>query len=132
MSEPASIVLVDGAWADGSCWASVICQILKRQSRPTVLVGHSYGRQIITALGADEPNIAALVHVAAFGLDEEKSLGGLVSGGPPTHAAKRMGATTVEVASSHLAMVSHPGETASLIKSAAQAMSTRTQLSAVH
>ena len=46
--------------------------------------------------------------------------------------AKRMGATTVEVASSHLPMVSHPGETASLIKSAAQAVSTRTQLAAAH
>jgi pimeloyl-ACP methyl ester carboxylesterase len=44
--------------------------------------------------------------------------------------AKRMGATTVEVASGHLAMVTHPEETANLIKSAAQAVSPRTQLAA--
>ncbi len=37
--------------------------------------------------------------------------------------AGRMGATTVEVAASHVAMVSHPGEVAQLIKEAAQAVS---------
>jgi len=36
--------------------------------------------------------------------------------------AKRMGATTVEVASSHVAMVSHPDEVAQLIKTAAEAI----------
>jgi hypothetical protein len=37
--------------------------------------------------------------------------------------ASRMGATTVEVDAGHLAMVSHPGETAQLITAAAEALS---------
>ncbi|HJY70847.1 MAG TPA: alpha/beta hydrolase, partial [Streptosporangiaceae bacterium] len=36
--------------------------------------------------------------------------------------AARMGATTVEIASSHVAMVSHPGEVARLIETAAEAV----------
>jgi pimeloyl-ACP methyl ester carboxylesterase len=36
--------------------------------------------------------------------------------------AKRMGATTIEVPSSHVAMVSHPGEVAGLIETAAQSV----------
>jgi pimeloyl-ACP methyl ester carboxylesterase len=36
--------------------------------------------------------------------------------------AKRMGATTIEVASGHVAMVSHPAETAELIETAAKAL----------
>jgi hypothetical protein len=42
--------------------------------------------------------------------------------------AKRMGATTVEAASSHIAMFSHPGETVSLIKAAVQAVTAGAQL----
>src|SRR5258707_11303667 len=113
MSDTGNIVLVHGAWADGSCWASVIealqadgysvtapqfpetsladdvarlRQVLKRQNGPTVLAGHSYGGQIITALGPDTENVAALVYVAAFGLDEGESLGALLGAGPPTAA----------------------------------------------
>ena len=40
-----------------------------------MIAGHSYGGQIITALGADLPNVKALVYVAAFGLDEGESIG---------------------------------------------------------
>jgi pimeloyl-ACP methyl ester carboxylesterase len=156
----------------------------------------------MTALGPDAPNIAGLVYVAAFGLDQGESLGALLSQGPPTPAlahlftdkqgfawlseddfvshfaadvdpakakvmyavqqalatsafgdvmgvpawkalpswylvatddqalppdaermfASRMGATTVEISSSHVAMVSHPGEVAQLIKAAAEAV----------
>src|ERR1700692_2262346 len=92
-----NIVLVHGAWADGSCWSGVIerlqadgytvtapqfpesslaagvarlRQVLPRQDGPTVVVGHSYGGQIMTALGTDAPNAAGLVYIAAFGLDE--------------------------------------------------------------
>jgi pimeloyl-ACP methyl ester carboxylesterase len=108
-----NIVLVHGAWADGSCWSDVIerlqadgykvtapqlsetsladdvakvRRILTRQDGPTVLVGHSYGGQVITALGTDAPNTVALVYVAAFGLDEGESLGALLQQGPPTPA----------------------------------------------
>jgi pimeloyl-ACP methyl ester carboxylesterase len=224
-----NIVLVHGAWADGSCWSGVIerlqaegfqvrapqfpltsladdvarlRQVLEFQNGPTIVVGHSYGGQIMTALGSDAPNVAGLVYVAAFGLDEGESLGALLSQGPvtpslahlftdsrgygwlseddfvnhfaadvePKHArvlyavqqplassaftdvmgepawkslptwylvaqndeaippdaerqfATRMGATTVEIPASHVAMVSHPGEVVDLIEKAAESV----------
>jgi pimeloyl-ACP methyl ester carboxylesterase len=224
-----NIVLVHGAWADGSCWTGVIerlqeagysvrapqfpltsladdvarlRQVLAFQDGPTVVVGHSYGGQIMTALGTDAPNVVGLVYVAAFGLDEGESLGALLSQGPVTPAlahtftdargfiwlseedfvghfaadvdrrqarvmwavqqplagsaftdvmavpawkslpswylvaeddealppnaerqfAARMGATTVEVPSSHVAMVSRPDDVASLIERAAESV----------
>jgi hypothetical protein len=40
----------------------------------------------MTALGADAPNVAALVYVAAFGLDEGESIGALLTQSPPTAA----------------------------------------------
>src|SRR3981189_2180149 len=113
MSEKPNIVLVHGAWADGSCWSAVIAslqadgytvtapqfpetslaadvarlrQVLHRQTGPTVVVGHSYGGQIMTALGADSAGVAALVYIAAVGLDGGESLGALLGGGPPTPA----------------------------------------------
>jgi pimeloyl-ACP methyl ester carboxylesterase len=227
MNTRPNIVLVHGAWADGSCWSAVIerlqaggftvtapqfpesslaadvarlRQVLKRQDGPTLVAGHSYGGQIMTALGTDAPNVAGLVYIAAFGLDEGESIGALLTQGPPTPAlahldidelgyawlpeddfvshfaadvdpakarvmfavqqalaastlqdvmgvpawksqptwflvaendeaippdaerqfAKRMDATTIEVASSHVAMVSHPAEVAQLITTAAE------------
>jgi pimeloyl-ACP methyl ester carboxylesterase len=113
MSEKPNVVLVHGAWADGSCWSAVIealqasgytvtapqfpetslaadvarlRQILHRQDGPTVVAGHSYGGQIMTALGTDAPNVTALVYVAAFGLDEGETLGGQLGSGPPSPA----------------------------------------------
>jgi pimeloyl-ACP methyl ester carboxylesterase len=61
-------------------------QVLDRQDGPTVVAGHSYGGQIMTALGTDAPNAVALVYIAAFGLDEGESIGGLLAQGPPTPA----------------------------------------------
>src|SRR6202011_2928522 len=108
-----NIVLVHGAWADGSCWSDVIerlqadgfqvrapqfpltsladdvarmRQVLEFQNGPTIAVGHSYGGQVITALGSNAPNVVGLVYVAAFGLDEGESLGALLTQGPPTSA----------------------------------------------
>jgi pimeloyl-ACP methyl ester carboxylesterase len=113
MASLPNIVLVHGAWADGSCWSDVIerlqadgyevtapqlseaslagdvakvRRILTRQDGPTVLAGHSYGGQVITALGTDAPNVVALAYIAAFGLDEGESLGALLQLGPPTPA----------------------------------------------
>ena len=40
---------------------------------PTVIAGHSYGGQVMTALGNDAPNVVGLVYVTAFGLDEGES-----------------------------------------------------------
>jgi pimeloyl-ACP methyl ester carboxylesterase len=106
-----NIVLVHGAWADGSCWSSVIERlqadgyhvtapqlpetsladdvarvrhVLTRQDGPTVLAAHSYGGQVITSLGTDAPNVVALVYIAGFGLDEGESIGALLQQGPPT------------------------------------------------
>ena len=113
MNTQPNIVLVHGAWADGSCWSAVIerlqadgynvtapqfpessladdvarlRQVLDRQNGPTIVAGHSYGGQIITALGTDAPNVAGLVYIAAFGLDEGESIGALLAQGPPTPA----------------------------------------------
>ena len=176
--------------------------MLDLQDGPAIVAGHSYGGQVITALGPDAPNVAGLVYIAAFGLDQGESLGALLSQGPPTPAlahlftdtrgfnwlaeddfvrhfaadvdpvkatvmyavqqplatsalgdvmgvpawktlpswylvaaddqalppdaermfASRMGATTVEIPSSHVAMVSHPAEVAQLIETAARAV----------
>jgi pimeloyl-ACP methyl ester carboxylesterase len=105
--------LVHGAWADGSSWSAAIQrlqadgytvtapqfpmtaladdvprlrQVLTRQHGPTVVAGHSYGGQIITALGTDTPNVVGLVYIAGFGLDEGESIGALLGQGPPTPA----------------------------------------------
>jgi pimeloyl-ACP methyl ester carboxylesterase len=113
MTVQPNIVLVHGAWADGSCWTQVIerlqasgydvtapqfpetslaadvarlRQVLNRQDGPVILAGHSYGGQIITALGPDARNVAGLVYIAAFGLDEGESIGALLAQGPPTPA----------------------------------------------
>jgi pimeloyl-ACP methyl ester carboxylesterase len=58
-------------------------QVLARQDGPTVVAGHSYGGQIITALGEDAPNVVGLVYIAGFGLDEGESIGALLGQGPP-------------------------------------------------
>ena len=61
-------------------------QVLALQDGPTVVAGHSYGGQVMTALGTDAPNVVGLVYVAAFAIDEGESLGGLLAQGPPTPA----------------------------------------------
>jgi len=48
------------------------------------VAGHSYGGQIMTALGADTANVAGLVYVAAFALDEGERSADAVAG--PAHA----------------------------------------------
>jgi pimeloyl-ACP methyl ester carboxylesterase len=233
-----NIVLVHGAWADGSCWSAVIERLqadgyhvtavqlpetsladdvarlrhlLTLQDGPTVIAGHSYGGQVMTALGTDAPNAVGLVYIAAFGLDEGESIGALLEQGPPTPAlahlniddqgfawipeddfinhfagdvdpikakvlhavqqplaastlgdvmgepawkslptwflvaagdqaippdaergfAKRMEATTVEVPSNHLAMVTHPDDVVSLIETAANALAAPAEALAV-
>jgi pimeloyl-ACP methyl ester carboxylesterase len=102
VAEPTStknVVLVHGAFADGSGWAAV-AKILEQDGYtvsvpqppetsyaddqkytkaaidamggPVVLVGHSYGGSIITEAGND-PNVVALVYIAAFALDDGES-----------------------------------------------------------
>jgi pimeloyl-ACP methyl ester carboxylesterase len=108
-----NIVLVHGAFADGSSWRGVIGrlqqaghnvtapqfplsaladdvarlrQVLALQDGPTLLAAHSYGCQVMTALGTDAPNVVALVYVAGFGLDQGESIGALLGQGEPTPA----------------------------------------------
>jgi len=90
-SEVKNIVLVHGAWADGSGWRGVydslvsdgfkviivqepetsfhddviaVKRILALQDGPSILVAHSYGGAVITEAGTD-PSVAGLVYVAA-------------------------------------------------------------------
>src|SRR5262249_16779692 len=113
MSEQPNIVLVHGAWADGSSWSGVIRilqkagynvtapqfpltaladnvarlrQVLAAQSGPILVAGHSYGCPIMTALGAAAPGIVGLVYISGFALDEGESIGGLLGQAPPTPA----------------------------------------------
>ena len=117
MSAPANVILVHGAWADGSCWSGVIERlqadgyhvtapqfpltaladdvarlrhVLDLQDGPAIVAGHSYGGQIMTALGTDAPNVAGLVYIAAFGIDEGESLGALLSQGPTPPALEHL------------------------------------------
>jgi pimeloyl-ACP methyl ester carboxylesterase len=229
-----TVVLVHGGWADASSWNAVVerledrgypviappnplrslqndaaylSSILATISGPIVLVGHSYGGMVMTDAATGNPNVKALVYVAAFAPDvgdsiatlEAKNPGSEVGlsaltlrpypggvdayitpsvfhsvfcadvptstaaamaatqrpidaaveaepSGPPAwrtipswylvasddHAippaterfmAKRAGATTVEIAASHVAMVSHPDAVTDLILDAARAPS---------
>jgi pimeloyl-ACP methyl ester carboxylesterase len=90
-----AIILVHGAWADGSCWRNVILplerrglqvicapipltslindatalsQVLERTSGPVVLVGHAYSGAVITAVREDR--VKSLVYIAALAPDE--------------------------------------------------------------
>src|SRR5262249_48837985 len=62
-------------------------QVLAAQDGPIILVAHSYGGAVITQLGADAPNVAALVYVSAFAPAEGETMKGLISGGPPAAGA---------------------------------------------
>ena len=100
-----NIVLVHGAWADGSSWSKVI-PILENTGHkviavqlplhsladdvatvkraidlvggPITLVGHSYGGFVITNAAYNNPNVTGLVYVAAFAPDEGQSLSDFV------------------------------------------------------
>lgn len=228
MTAVSNIILVHGAWADGSCWSKVISLLADRGLRttavqlpltsfdedvatvrralaleegPILLVGHSYGGAVITEAGA-EPKVSGLIYVAAFAPDAGESAGSLLASVPssplggelrpdvegflkmtrsgmfesfaqdlsdaekavlfavhaPTHGkslggnvsvpawrkkpssymvaandkaippalqemmSRRMGAKAMSVASSHVAMLSHPNEVADLIANAALEM----------
>lgn len=107
-----NIVLVHGAFVDGSGWKAVadiltkdgyavsIVQppetsleddiaatnrILDQQDGPAILVGHSYGGAIITGAG-NNAHVTGLVYVAAFQPDIGESLGSLAAKTPPAGA----------------------------------------------
>jgi pimeloyl-ACP methyl ester carboxylesterase len=99
-----NIVLVHGAWADGSGWRPIYeilkkdgynvrmvqnpltsladdvaatDRVLDRMDGPTILVGHSYGGAVITEAG-DHDNVVGLVYVEAFAPDVGESVFGLI------------------------------------------------------
>ena len=101
MKPNVNVVLVHGAWADGSSWSKVIPllqaqgfnvvaaqipltsladdiavtqRLLSRLTGPTVLVGHSYGGAVIAGAANDLSDVKALVYIAGWGVDEGESL----------------------------------------------------------
>jgi pimeloyl-ACP methyl ester carboxylesterase len=107
-----NIVLVHGAFADGSSWAKVIKilqakgynvtavqnpltsfaddvaatnRVLALQKGPVILVGHSWAGAVITETGVD-PKVAGLVYVAAFGTDSDEIVGDIGKNYPPAPA----------------------------------------------
>src|SRR6267378_3753151 len=99
-----TIVLVHGAFADASGWGGVITRLQNRGytvlapanplrgvagdsayiasvlatvTGPIVLVGHSYGGEVITNAATGNTNVKALVYVAGFAPDEGESIAGL-------------------------------------------------------
>src|SRR5882762_10293747 len=104
-----NIVLVHGAFADGSSWSKVIAilqakgfnvtavqnpltsladdvaatnRALALQKGPVILVGHSWGGAVITEAGVD-PKVAGLVYVAAFAPDSDEVIGDIGKSYPP-------------------------------------------------
>jgi pimeloyl-ACP methyl ester carboxylesterase len=104
-----NIVLVHGAWTDGSSWSGVIQrlqgdgyhvaaaqllltsleadvarvrQLVEAQTGPSLLVGHSFGGAILTQLGTDAPNVVGLAFTAAFAPDQNETMRALITGGP--------------------------------------------------
>jgi pimeloyl-ACP methyl ester carboxylesterase len=112
-----NVVLVHGAWADGSSWSKIIPilkgkglhavavqnplssiaddvastnRLINAQDGPVLLVGHSYGGAVITEAG-NNPKVAGLVYVAAFAPEEGETLGGMAKEypTPPAYAEFR-------------------------------------------
>jgi len=106
-----NVVLVHGAFADGSGWRRVVDilgkdgytitvvqepltsladdvaatrRALDLQQGPVLLVGHSYGGVVITEAG-NAPNVAGLVYIAAFIPDRGESAVGLLSQAAPAN-----------------------------------------------
>ena len=107
-----NVVLVHGGFVDGSGWQGVYNvlrkdgynvsvvqnptlslegdvaatkRIIDAQDEPVILVGHSYGGAVITEAGND-PNVAALVYIAAFAPDKGESVNTLIADFPPGRA----------------------------------------------
>lgn len=112
-AKASNVVLVHGAWADGSSWSEVISRLqaaglkvtavqnplssledsvaatrraLALQNGPTVLVAHSWGGTVISEVGTD-PKVSALVYVAARAPDANEDFVAL-SGKFPTGAVR--------------------------------------------
>lgn len=111
-----TIVLVHGAFADGSSWSRVIPilqrdgynviavqnpltsfaadvettkRVIDAQTGPVVVVGHSYGGAVITQAAAGSANVKGLVYLAAFAPEAGEAIGALGDKypAPPLNAA---------------------------------------------
>src|SRR5258708_11317620 len=112
-----TVVLVHGAWADGSSWnrvtgelqrkgfnvvaaqipltsfsddVALLRKVLLRQEDPAVLAGHSYGGAVITAAAASNANVKALVYIAAIVPDEGETVGDVFHRVPPHASAPQL------------------------------------------
>jgi pimeloyl-ACP methyl ester carboxylesterase len=115
-SAAVTVILVHGAWADGSSWNKVISRLQHKGVNvvavqnpltsladdvaathraiavapgPVVLVGHSWGGAVITQAG-DDPKVKALVYVAAFAPPVGMSVNDMGKGTPPSPGAKEI------------------------------------------
>ena len=113
-AEKPTIVLVHGAWADATGWQELIPllqqqgypvvavenpltsfnddiattkRLIDAQHGPVIAVGHSYGGAVITGAAAGNPNVKALVYVAAFAPDAGEGIGALQGKYPATPLA---------------------------------------------
>jgi pimeloyl-ACP methyl ester carboxylesterase len=114
--EVRNIVIVHGAWADGSSWSKVIPLLqakklhvvavqnpltsladdvaatrraIASQDGPVLLVGHSYGGEVITEAGND-PKVIGLVYVAALAPSEGESFASVTKPFPPVPLASEV------------------------------------------
>src|SRR5262249_5998327 len=114
-TQNATIVLVHGAWADGSCWQNVILplqnqglhvtcapipltaleedifaleRVLERTSGPSVLVGHAYGGAVVA--GPKDDRVKSLVYVAALAPSERESVAEVFYRAQPHPAAPKL------------------------------------------
>ena len=104
-TERPTVVLVHGAFEDGSSWNKVASQLIKKgykvvsvqndlkslkedventqkqiaKEKQVVLVGHSYGGAVITQAALGKANVKSLVYIAAFAPDESEQLGQLIN-----------------------------------------------------
>lgn len=111
-----TVVLVHGAYADGSSWSKIIPKlqakglnvvsvqnpltsladdvaatrrVLDMQTGPVVLVGHSWGGIVITEIGTHE-RVKSLVYVASFAPSEGQSVADLTKGYPPASGTNHL------------------------------------------
>jgi pimeloyl-ACP methyl ester carboxylesterase len=115
MNHNSTVILVHGAWADGSCWSNAILplrhqglsviaaqipltsltddiaalnRVIERTAGPVTLVAHAYGGAVITAVS--EERVKALVYIAALAPDEGETVADVFYHSDPHPAAPHL------------------------------------------